>query len=217
MLNPSDWDKYCFCVRPHPVSCDLDPDDLYPFAQYRFQLKGGQFDFNWKPNKVMTAMGRRGPLGASDKIMGQFLPHHHHGVPPHCPATAHHTSAVWCLTTQPPLGLALTLVPRYVLYPFCLAVLLVCLFAAFCRFLAKVLVATNTAARSSVVVARTPFGCGFHTTFTTSCTLVGILWIADSCGRGRRVVQCTDGGRSLQLMAAAPKSITWMDRVLQRH
>ena len=108
----------------------------------------------------MTAMGRRGPLGASDKIMGQFLPHHHHGVPPHCPATAHHTSAVWCLTTQPPLGLALTLVPRYVLYPFCLAVLLVCLFAAFCRFLAKVLVATNTAARLSVVVARTPFGCG---------------------------------------------------------
>ena len=57
----------------------------------------------------MTAMGRRGPLGASDKIMGQFLPYHHHGVPPHCPATLHHTSAVWCLTTQPPLGLALTL------------------------------------------------------------------------------------------------------------
>ena len=31
------------------------------------------------------------------------------------------------------------------------------------------------------------------------------------------VAQCTDGGRSRQLMAAAPESITWMDRVLQRH
>ena len=31
------------------------------------------------------------------------------------------------------------------------------------------------------------------------------------------MAQRTDGGRSLQLMAAAPKSITWMDRVLQRY
>ena len=122
----------------------------------------------------MTAMGRRGPLGASDKIMGQFLPHHHHGVPPHCPATLHHTSAVWCLTTQPPLGLALTLC-KVRCEPFLPRRTYRLPFRSILQVLAKVLVATNTAARSSVVVARTPFGCGFHTTLTTSCTLVGIL------------------------------------------
>ena len=85
----------------------------------------------------MTAMGRRGPLGASDKIMGQFLPYHHHGVPPHCPATPHHTTcAVWCLITQPPHAWPWPCA-RYVVYPFCLAVLIVCLFAVFCRFWPK--------------------------------------------------------------------------------
>ena len=120
----------------------------------------------------MTAMGRRGPLGASDKIMGQFLPYNHHGVPPHCPATLHHTSAVWCLTTQPPLGLALTLC-KVRRVPFLPRRTYRLPFRSILQVLAKVLVATNTAARLSVVVARTPFGCGFHTTLTTSCTLVG--------------------------------------------
>ena len=117
-------------------------------ASYRLQSRGGQFDFNWKPNKVMTAR----------IVVGGHLLHWQDNEP--VPVAHHHHQ-----TNTLPLTLAL--------FCFYLQIYFTCLCTCICilqfsgpNFLPTCPwpCTTDTAALCLcfVVSARTPFGWGQH-------------------------------------------------------